>query len=129
MQRGEDDQVARSLFEHQIEIPDFEMAAHADQQRALADAASRPHPGRDPDTPLAVHLRGRDEPQPSSQQRLARLARLALPPAEQGVLSIVMMHRDAVAVADDHARVIRMKTDEQIVADRARLYRHAEMIG
>lgn len=126
MQRGEDDQVARPLFEHQIEIPDFEMAAHADQQRALADAASRPHPGRDPNPPLAVHLCGRDEPQSSSQQRLARLA---LPPAEQGVLSIMMMHRDAVTVADDHARVIRMKTDEQIVADRARLYRHAEMIG
>lgn len=126
MQCGEDDQVARPLFEHEIEIPDFEMTAHADQQRALADAASRPHPGRDPNPPLAVHLRGRDEPQPSSQQRLARLA---LPPAKQVVLSIVMMHRDTVAVADDHARVIRMKTDEQIVADRARLYRHAEMIG
>jgi hypothetical protein len=126
VQCGEDDQVARPLFEHQIEIPDFEMATHADQQRALADAASRPHPGGDPNPPLAVHLRGRDKPQPSSQQRLTRLA---LPPAEQGFLGIVMMHRDAVTVADDHARVIRVKTDEQIVADRARLYRHAEMIG
>ncbi len=126
MQRGKDDQVARPLFEYLIKIPDFEMAAHADQQRTLTDTAARPHPWRDPDTALAVHLRGRDEPQSPPQQHLARLA---FPAAHRDVLGIVMMHRDAIPVADDHARVIRMKTDEQIVADRARLYRHAEMIG
>ena len=31
MQRGEDDQIPRPLFEYLIEIPDFEMTAHADQ--------------------------------------------------------------------------------------------------
>lgn len=44
MQCSEHDQITRPLFEHLIEIPDFEMAAHADQQRALGDTAPRPHP-------------------------------------------------------------------------------------
>ena len=31
MQRGQHNQIARSVFEHLIHIPDFEMTAHADQ--------------------------------------------------------------------------------------------------
>ena len=44
MQRGQYDQVARPLFEHLIQVPDFEMTAHADQQRALTHTPPRPHP-------------------------------------------------------------------------------------
>lgn len=61
MQRGQHDQVARPLFEHLIEIPDLEMTAHADQQSALAHTPPRPHPRRDAQSPLAVHLCGGDE--------------------------------------------------------------------
>ncbi|WP_132895336.1 hypothetical protein [Sphingomonas sp. PP-CC-3A-396] len=54
MQRGEDDQIPRPLFEYLIEIPDFEMTAHADQQRALL------HPRR-----ARIHDAMRSRPLPS----------------------------------------------------------------
>ena len=125
MQCGKDDQVAWPLFENLIEIPDLEMTAHADQQRALADAASRPHPRRDADTPLPIHLGRCDETEPSSQQHFARFP---LPAVEHAALGFVAMHGDPVAVADDHAGMIGMKTDEQVVADGARLYRDTKMV-
>ncbi len=62
MQRGQHDQVAGALFEYLIQVPDFEVTAHADQQRALAHPAPRSHPGGNTQPPPAVHLRGRDEP-------------------------------------------------------------------
>ncbi|MEG3082890.1 hypothetical protein U1707_04490 [Sphingomonas sp. PB2P12] len=125
VQCGKDDQVARPLFENLVEVPDLEMTAHADQQRALADAASRPHPRRDVDTPLPVHVGRRNETQPSSQQHVARLA---LPAVEHDALGFVAVNGDAVASADDHAGMIGMKTDEQFVADSSRLYRDTEMV-
>lgn len=122
MQRGEHDQVARPLFEHGIEIPDFEMAAHADQQRTLARAAACAHPRGDPDPPLAVHLRGRDEPEPPPEQRIA----CATFPAP---FEFLMMIDDAQAIIDQHAGIVRVKADEQVFPRTARLYRYAELFG
>ncbi|WP_258191201.1 hypothetical protein [Sphingomonas sp. PP-CE-3G-477] len=112
MQCGQHDQVARPLFEHLIEIPDFEMMPHADQQRALPDAAARAHPRRDRDPPLAVHLRGRDEAEAPSQQRIARTA---FPVRSEFAVLI----DDARAVIDEHAGIVGVKTDEQILASAA----------
>ncbi len=127
MQRGKHDQVARPLFEDLIEVPHFEMPAHADQQRALADPAPRPHPRCDPQLPLAVHLRRRDEPEPTSQQRIAR------PPlpvrTNRAFRERSMLLGDAVAIVDEHARILRMQPDEQFVAHGSRLDRNTEMIG
>lgn len=134
MQCREHDQVARPLFEHRIQVPHLEMAAHADQQRTLADAAPRSHPRRDPEPPLAVHLRGRDEPKPPSQQHIARAACHA---AIADAVVVVADHArkmpvlvdDIVPIIDQHARIVGVKRNEQVVACAARLYRYAEMLG
>ncbi len=127
MQRGKDDEVARPLFEHLIEIPDFEMAPHAHQQRALANAAPRAHPRCDRDPPLAVHLRRRDETETTSQQRIARSA---LPAADAGMIRhVAIMFDDAFPIIDEQAGIFGMQADEQIFPRRPRLNSDAEMIG
>ena len=126
MQRGEHDQVAGALFEHGIEVPDLEMAAHADQQRPLADAAPRPHPRRDPEPPLAVHRCRGDEPEPSAQQRVARAA---FPVVACRVHELLVPIDDIVPIIHQQAWIIGVKPDEQVFACTASLYRYAEMFG
>ncbi len=121
MQCGEDDQVARPLLEHGIEVPDLEMAPHADQQRTLAHAASRAHPRCDPDAALAVHLGRRDEPETPPEQHVARAAFPAAP------LQVPVMIRNALPVIDQHAGIVGMKSDEQIIPRRPRLNGDTEM--
>ncbi len=122
MQRGEDDQIPRPLFEYLIEIPDFEMTAHADQQRALLHPAAGSHPRRDAEPALAVHLRGRDEAQPPPEHRIARAP---LPVSR----NVAMMIVDARAIIDQQARIFGMETNEQIVPYAPGLDRDAELIG
>ncbi|MES2422025.1 MAG: hypothetical protein V4595_12135 [Pseudomonadota bacterium] len=127
MQRSQHDQVARPLFEHLIEVPDFEMAAHADQQRALAHTPPRAHPRGDAEPALAIHLRGRNEAQAPPQQRVAR-------PAVPRTLAAKLRQRamlvgDATTIVDQHARIIGVETDEQVLARLSCLYRNAEMLG
>ena len=127
MQRGQHDQVARPLFEHLIQVPDFEMTAHADQQRALAHAPPRPHPRRDAQSPLAVHLCGRDETEAPPQQRVARPA---VPRRRAAKLrQRTMLVGNAATIVDQHAGIVGVKTDEQILARVSCLYRNAEMLG
>lgn len=127
MQRGQYDQVARPLFEHLIQVPDFEMTAHADQQRALTHTPPRPHPRRDAQSPLAVHLRRRDEAEAPPQQRVARPAVPRLRTAKLG--QSTMLVGNAAAIVDQHAGIVGVKTDEQILARLSCLYRNAEMLG
>ena len=130
MQHGEYDQVARPLLEHLVQVPDFEMAAHADQQRALAHPPPRSHPGCDAEPSLAVHLRGRDEPEPPSQQRIALPGVTRALAAELGKLGQrTMMCGNASAIVDQQARIVGMETDEQIIVRLPCLYRDAEMLG
>lgn len=123
MQRGEDDEVARPLFEDGIEVPDLEMATHADQQRALAHAPPRPHPRRDAQPPLAVHLRRRDEAQPAPQQHVARTAFPAV------LRQIPVMIRNALPIIDEHAGIVGVKTNEEIVSRSPCLNSDTEMLG
>ena len=127
MQRGQHDQVARPLFEHLVEIPDFEMAPHADQQRALAHTSPRSHPRGDTEPTLAVHLRGRNEPELAPEQRIARSAfpRPVAARFRQGA----MLLGDAAAIVDQQARILGVKADEQVFARLPCLYRNAEMFG
>lgn len=127
MQRGKDGEVAGALLEYLIEIPRLEMLAHADQQRALADAAARSHPGRDRYPSLAVHPGRRDKTETPSQQHVARAALPALPChlADERLVPV----RHARVVVDEHAGIVRMQPDEQIPAYAAGLYRYAEMLG
>lgn len=127
MQRGQHDQVPRPLFKHLIEVPDFEMTAHADQQRALAHTPPRPHPRCDAQSPLTVHLCGRDEAKPPPQQRIARPGLPCPLAAELRQRTMLVGH--AAAIVDQHAGIIGVKTDEQILARLSCLYRNAEMLG
>lgn len=125
MQCGEHDQVARPLFEDLIEVPDFEMAAHADQQRALGDTAPRPHPRCDAESSLAVHLRRCDESEPPPQQRIAGTA----VPAPRASRQLLMMLGDAVTIVDQHARIVGVETDKQILPSLSCLDGDAEVLG
>lgn len=122
MQRGKDDQVARPLFEHLVQIPDLEMMAHADQQRALSDTATRAHPRRDRDPAFTVHMCWRDETQSPPQQSIACSA---FPVCSNFAVMIYY----AGTIIDEHAWIIRVKTDEQVFAHATRLYRDAELLG
>lgn len=105
MQCRQDDQVARPLLKYGVEVPDLEMMSHADQQRALTDSAARPHPGCDRDPPLAVHLRWCDETQPAAKKHVAGAAVRSI---DRQIGQCAVMVGDAVAIIDQHARVIGM---------------------
>ncbi len=127
VERGQHDQIARPLFEHLIEVPDFEMTAHADEQRSLAHTAPRPHPRCDAEPPLAVHLCGCDETEASPQQRVARAA-IPRPFAAERRQRAMLVGNTATII-DQHARIVGVKTDEQVLARLSCLYRNAEMLG
>jgi hypothetical protein len=124
VKRREHRQVGGAVFEHLVEVPDFEMIAHADQQRALGDRAARVQPWRDRDTAAAVEPGRRDEPEGAPPRRIVR-ARVVV-----GALrTLAAMPRDDTgAVVHDHAGCLVVQSDEQMVVHRPRLNGDAECV-
>lgn len=124
MKRGEHGEIAGPVFKDVIEVPDLEMVAHADEQRALRDPAARAHPRCDRDAALAVQSSRRDE---SEGAALGRLAGLRVVVGLAGALAPVPFG-DASAVVHDHALRFVVQADEQMIVGRARLDGDAERV-
>lgn len=108
VERGEHGEVGRALFEHLVEVPDFEMIPHADQQGALGGGAAGAHPRRDRDPPPAVEPSRRDEPERATPCRITglRVVVRALRTVDAVALD------DAGTIVDDHARCLVVQPDE-----------------
>jgi hypothetical protein len=124
MKRCEHGEIRRPVFEGVIEVPDFEMVAHADEQGPLGDATPLAHPRRDRDAAPAIEPGRRHEPEGAAARRLVRAnIVLALPFAVAAVAG-----SDAGAVVHDHAPGLVVKPDEEMVVRCPRLDRDAERI-
>lgn len=122
MERGEHREVGGALFEDLVQVPDLEMIAHADQQRALGDGSAGAHPRRDRDPPATVEPGRCDEPEGPTPCRVVGLRVVAR--ALRAVDAVAL--DDAGPIVDDHARCLVVQSDEQMVVHRARLDRDAE---
>lgn len=124
MKRGEHGEIGGPVFEHVIEVPDFEMVAHADKQCALRDTALRAHPRRNRNAALAIEPCRRHEAVGAAACGLVRLdivaaLAFALAPVAFG---------DACTVIHDHAGRFVMQPYEEVIVCRARLDCDAEGI-
>ncbi len=112
MQPREHLQNVRSMFEHMIQVPDFEMIALADHQYLMPPAGISLHPERDLQSTATVHLGRTSEAKRTTQE----------------FVMILQIVRGAVLLVDDPIAVVRTGSIEDDQTRRCFVHRHIKQV-